>query len=570
MKININLPALYTQKTYQRNITNLSGSLKRLSSGFRINEAADDAAGMSISEKMKRSIRGMKKARQNTLDGVSFIQTFEGALDEIHAMLQRMRELSVQGASETYKNQDRTNIQKEIKELREQVDKISKFTQFNDVHLLKPDNLIEYGEKDSGGKHSKKTEDYYFQTGGEQQEHIKTDISDHRADSSTLGLPIMESNGDKLNFYKEIPIYGAFKDLNGDGNKDEKDIPNKIPKREYLVAKDTDNNGVIDHGELTTQFPWLAGKIPPTAEIRDTNGYGNADAKDHVLFAKVPTLGDSNDEYKENKYFYKTPSGERRYFNDGIGKIMERIVGNNESTPIEDVTKGFMEGEYRDSLNLTQAEFDALKAAYNSTAGTPPTLPPNPTEAQITAYNTAFQNHYQHIIGVINNHRLEKRFNWIKGASEAHTGVFDGTGKEVMRKTNDLAEFLKNKMKEMNDDTNNATKVAKYKEKVEDILEDGKGKVAFNESIKSIDLAISTISESRAKLGAIQNRLESIIRNTDTSIENLTESRSRIFDADMAEEFSEYTKNKVLQESSTAMIGHANQMPQAVLKLLDR
>ena len=562
MKININLPALYTQKTYQRNITNLSGSLKRLSSGFRINEAADDAAGMSISEKMKRSIRGMKKARQNTLDGVSFIQTFEGALDEIHAMLQRMRELSVQGASETYKNQDRMNIQKEIKELREQVDKISKFTQFNDVHLLKPDNLIEYGEKDSGGKHSKKTEDYYFQTGGEQQEHIKTDISAHRADSSTLGLPIMESDGKKLNFYKEIPIYGAF---NGT------DVPNKIPNREYLVAEDRlPKDGVIDYNDIIAKYPWLAGKIPTDTKIVDTNGDGYADAKDHVFFLKVPTLGDSNGGYKENPYFYKTPSGERRYFNDGIGKIMERIVGNNENTSIDDVTKGFMEGEYRDSLNLTQAEFDALKTAYDNTGGAPPVLPPNPTEADITTYNTNFQNHYQHIIGVINNHRLEKRFNWIKGASEAHTGVLDGSGNEVMRKTNDLAEFLKNKMKEMNDDTNNATKVAKYKEKVEDILEDGKGKVAFNESIKSIDLAISMISESRAKLGAIQNRLESIIRNTDTSIENLTESRSRIFDADMAEEFSEYTKNKVLQESSTAMIGHANQMPQAVLKLLDR
>jgi flagellin len=118
------------------NQTNASKSMERLSSGMRINRAGDDAAGLAISEKMRGQIRGLKQAQRNAQDGISLIQTAEGALNETHAILQRMRELAVQAANDTNTEVDRSEIQKEINELIDEIDRIANQTQFNTKHLL--------------------------------------------------------------------------------------------------------------------------------------------------------------------------------------------------------------------------------------------------------------------------------------------------------------------------------------------------------------------------------------------------------------------------------------------------
>jgi flagellin len=118
---------------------NLSKSLERLSSGKRINRAADDAAGLAISEKMKAQTRGLSQAQRNAQDGISMIQTAEGALKETHSILQRMRELSVQAANDSNTDEDRTEIQKEVMQLKSEVDRISDTTEFNTKSLLNGD-----------------------------------------------------------------------------------------------------------------------------------------------------------------------------------------------------------------------------------------------------------------------------------------------------------------------------------------------------------------------------------------------------------------------------------------------
>jgi len=118
------------------NNTGMSKSIEKLSSGFRINRAGDDAAGLSISEKMRAQIRGLKMASKNAQDGISLIQTAEGALNETHAILQRMRELAVQAANDTNVEVDRQAIQAEIDQLAEELTRISKDTQFNTQNLL--------------------------------------------------------------------------------------------------------------------------------------------------------------------------------------------------------------------------------------------------------------------------------------------------------------------------------------------------------------------------------------------------------------------------------------------------
>ncbi|MBO9596786.1 MAG: flagellin [Cohnella sp.] len=136
MRINHNIAALNTHRALTANSLDSSKSLEKLSSGLRINRAADDAAGLAISEKMRGQIRGLEMASKNAQDGISLIQTAEGALNEVHSILQRMRELAVQSANDTNTNEDRAELQKEVNALVEEINRVAKNTEFNTQTLL--------------------------------------------------------------------------------------------------------------------------------------------------------------------------------------------------------------------------------------------------------------------------------------------------------------------------------------------------------------------------------------------------------------------------------------------------
>ncbi|HET7629640.1 MAG TPA: flagellin [Bacillales bacterium] len=136
MRINHNIAALNTYNQLVKNNSAVQKSLEKLSSGYRINRAADDAAGLAISEKMRSQIRGLEQATRNSQDGISLIQTAEGALNETHSILQRMRELAVQAANDTNTTSDRQQIQEEVDQLSAEITRISSDTQFNKKNLL--------------------------------------------------------------------------------------------------------------------------------------------------------------------------------------------------------------------------------------------------------------------------------------------------------------------------------------------------------------------------------------------------------------------------------------------------
>jgi flagellin len=137
MRINHNIEALNAYRQLARNQNTVSKHLEKLSSGLRINRAADDAAGLSISEKMRSQIRGLAMAERNSLDGISLIQTAEGALASVSEMLLRIKELAVQAANGTYdQNTDLKNIQSEIEELTQQIGNVKDYTEFNGIKLL--------------------------------------------------------------------------------------------------------------------------------------------------------------------------------------------------------------------------------------------------------------------------------------------------------------------------------------------------------------------------------------------------------------------------------------------------
>ncbi|MEC1373246.1 flagellin [Heyndrickxia oleronia] len=169
MIINHNIAAMNAYRMYNRAITAQSRAMERLSSGLRINRAADDPAGLAISEKMRAQIRGLNQASRNAQDAISLIQTGEGALNETHAILQRMRELSVQAANDTLSDADRNAIQEEIDQLTEEITRIGNDTEFNTMKLL------------DGSKSS-----YTIQIGANAGQTMVIEISDMRAEE--LGL----------------------------------------------------------------------------------------------------------------------------------------------------------------------------------------------------------------------------------------------------------------------------------------------------------------------------------------------------------------------------------------------
>jgi flagellin len=177
MRINHNLPALNAYRNLSQNQLGTSKVLERLSSGYRINRASDDAAGLAISEKMRGQIRGLEQGQRNTMDGISLIQTAEGALQEIHSMLQRMRELAVQAANGTYNAQDRQASQNEVTELISQIDNIAQTTEFNGIQLI----------GDNGGN---SLADISIQYGPNASDSLtlELDTKNTRADATTLSI----------------------------------------------------------------------------------------------------------------------------------------------------------------------------------------------------------------------------------------------------------------------------------------------------------------------------------------------------------------------------------------------
>ena len=144
MYINTNVAAINAHRNLGFNNTQMGKTMERLSSGYRINRAADDAAGLAISEKMRYQINGYNQAIRNAQDGISLIQTAEGALTEVHAMLQRMNVLANQAATGTYANEDREQLQKEVDQLRNEIDRIAQNTNFNGINLLNSSGNITF------------------------------------------------------------------------------------------------------------------------------------------------------------------------------------------------------------------------------------------------------------------------------------------------------------------------------------------------------------------------------------------------------------------------------------------
>jgi flagellin len=182
MRINNNIMAMNAHRQLAVNQTNASKSMERLSSGMRINRAGDDAAGLAISEKMRGQIRGLKQAQRNAQDGISLIQTAEGALNETHSILQRMRELATQAANDTNTAVDRAELQKEIDQLAAEITRIADNTEFNTQNLL-------------GGSFSAK-----FHIGANADQNLELSIGNMGSEALGVGTAFTATSATEIEF----------------------------------------------------------------------------------------------------------------------------------------------------------------------------------------------------------------------------------------------------------------------------------------------------------------------------------------------------------------------------------
>ncbi|MGL5152545.1 MAG: flagellin [Clostridium sp.] len=420
MIINHNMNAMNAHRNMGMNVNNAGKSMEKLSSGLRINRAGDDAAGLAISEKMRGQIRGLDQASRNAQDGISMIQTAEGALNETQNILQRMRELSVQAGNDTNTGEDRAQIQKEIEQLTEEIDRIGNNTEFNTQKLLN-------GNKD--------------------------------------GVAIKE--GDKL---VKTPAQAEVAEVKGEY----KIALTDAKKADFSIDGKVVNLATADIDAAVTALS------------------GNAD-----LAAKYE--------------FSKNAGGTEIIIKQKVGSDTAPVAGG---TGVPTLT------EIRTGVTAKAATEESYRVATDAEIANPGSIPAGTQLVDATAEQAK-------------------------------------DGKVTLQVGANATQTIEFKIADMRADALLGEDGIKVTSKEE-----------ASASITTLDAAIKSVSEERAKLGAVQNRLEYTTKNLDNTSENLQGAESRIRDVDMAKEMLNFSKNNILQQAAQSMVAQAKQQPEGVLQLL--
>ena len=485
-------------------------SLEKLSSGYRINRAGDDASGLAISEKMKAQINGLEQASSNSQDGISLIQTAEGATTEIHNMLNRMVTLATKSANGTIQDEvDRDAIQAEVDALNEEITRIAKSTNFNGIDLLN-------GNLSGAAVTTKAGADEVTSGGAEASFTSKLTAFTAFAENDTIQI------GGNTYTVKNTPAGAnevATADLN-DLDKFGAWAASKLTSSEadgWTVTYDAANDNLVYTANKKAAQSGTAPTITPTGTGKVTVGAAQVTAPgedptvDSAATGAVTTLDFAN----------KTGS-------DLLGTTLK--VG---STTYEYVKTGDAPADGNTAIEIaadsTADEIATAIAGVVTEAGY--TVAASTSKVTITNDTT--------------------------GAASEAVAVSQSAG-------------LKLQVGDTNADFNHV-KVSVDNLTAEGLginSLDVSSQSAAGNAIDTIKNAINKVSTNRANLGALQNRLEYTINNLDTTNENMTAANSRIRDTDMAKEMMNYTKMNILTQAAQAMLAQANQQPQSILQLL--
>ncbi|MBQ7944868.1 MAG: flagellar hook protein [Lachnospiraceae bacterium] len=515
----------------------ISSNTEKLSSGYRINRAADDAAGLSIYEKMIKQIRGLDQASANAEDGISCVQTAEGALAEVQDMLQRMNELVVQAANGTNSVTDRQYIQDEIDQLISEVDRVSQTTKFNEIYLLEgdPEGTVTY--------------EYTIN-------YLTDDALDHTLTSKVTNRdqnPVLVNydGTDNVYFVKVADVEGSN---------------SSSPVSADVVSKGSDVTKYLDGGTVSTSSVYSGFDIND-----DYVAFKNTEIdKDSVTINK--TTGNLVDTTND-AYIFDTETTE-----------IIHIKANEDLSPYIDMdTAGnyTMKAGYRMLKDV--AGTLAKTTAHGKSAGT---LGDPDFKGAVETYKL-----YDKDGALVSGVALDKYFNengeYLGGLFTNDNATVDS---EIKTGSDDIYDYVSKNTEEVSatlsftlhvgadsDRTNKITAnidsmsaaglgVSKLRSTAVGIVDDSGDNAT--DAIDIIAAAIQKVSTQRSSLGAVQNRLDHTIKNLDNIVENTTAAESAIRDTDMAEEMVAYSNNNVLQQAGQSMLAQANQANQGILSLL--
>ncbi len=469
--INTNISSLNAQRSLLHSSNKLAKSFQRLSSGLRVNSAADDAAGLAISERFTSQIRGLNQSVRNSNDAISLTQVAEGALQETTNILQRIRELAVQSGSDVNTDADREALNDEVAQLQGELQRIGETTTFNGQKLL------------DGSFNDK-----FFHVGMNFRETVRVRVRDAR--SETLG--------------RWAVFTGAPTTTNALATGDL--ALNGVSVRATRAQDDT----------FSTSFA-TGSAIAKAAAINDSTSFTgvSAYANSAVRASQAAVAGGTLDQNNNVVINGRTITGLEVSADDANDALIRAINAEFDSTGVvaRRDANGRIELESRDGRNIA-VSFNGNGGVIS---GLDPTNAGGVTSGTVTLHS---ESQYE-----------------LSGANETFIGFVDsqliGVNTAQAMGTVNISD---------RDGANLALLIA--------------------------DRALMQVTKDRAQLGAVQNRLESTISNLTTVAENATSARSRILDADFAQESANLAKNQILQQAGTAILAQANSSSQNVLSLL--
>lgn len=572
--INTNVAALNAQRQLVKSGNDMSQAMERLASGKRVNTARDDAAGLAISNRQTSQIRGLDQAIRNANDGVSLIQTAEGALDEVTNILQRMRELSIQSANGIYSDVDRSTLDAEVQQLKAEIDRIADSTTFNGQPLL--DGSLS---------------DVALQVGSEAYQTIDLEIQGFSTSSlggssgdivgeQTTGLAaltVIDAAAAATTLYvNDIALSSltAATSLNEALAVINSDLDGKGAEASSLVSVEATAaaNGILTGGTSSMTITLVDGNnLTQSYVLTDTstlNELANKINADTIVDAKISDGG---------KLILSAGNTLSITITDATGASGLPTAIQNYSLVFTDTSQAksgvkVEMGAVNDALvqdlgidmqdddgNLTGSVVaDGDTAALN--AGD---LVINGVAIGAVADGATAAPHVTNVIQAIN--LLSEEHGVVAYASTAV-----GTTIELSSTRGDGVSI------KYGENANATTLQAATGLQERNALEGG-GSVSgiridtaagAQSSLDVIDIALEQINSTRSELGAINNRLDFTMSNLANVSEKTSAARSRILDADFASETSELSRAQVLQQASQAMLAQANAQPQQVLQLL--
>ncbi len=545
--INTNVPSLTSQRGLNRSQMDLSVALKRLSSGFRINSAKDDAAGSAIAERFTAQIRGLEQARRNANDAISLVQTAEGALQSSGDILQRIRELAVQSANGTNSAGDRTAINAEVQQLTQELQRIAAATEFNGQKLLD-------GSMGSAA----------FQVGASANQTIgiaSTSFQNQAYGNYRIGSQAATTEGGVGDLVKgstegtHLAKFGASNPF--------------LSLDQSWIASPATLTLQTASGTHRVRYPSGASAAQVAATVNEAQTGVTASARtSFVIGASSDGSGGLNIGFMQGKTYSFL--------------LATDTVQNQSPKSFTTVSFSTGGGASTDAVDALE-QLNAAAQAFNDVSGkTGFTAKPAQTDYDPPAYTLLLTNEKGKDIRIVNNSSTEV-------ISVADTKVLDGDATNLGSTYSLLSSFQENEWLSTSStwitgqimfDADKSFAVSedvaqfmlttdKSAAQLQSVDKLDVGTLqATNRSLTIVDAALSHINNQRARYGAILSRLENTLGNLQTSAENLNASRSRIKDADYAEETAKLTRSQILQQAGIAMLSQANAQPQRVLALL--